>query len=220
MVSDIPVIAIDGPSASGKGTVAQKVAERLAFHCLDSGALYRLVALAGIRRQIPWSDETVLGSLALELPARFVGGEIYLDNQIVTDEIRTEACSVGASMVGAIPRVREGLLARQKAFRQMPGLVAEGRDMGSVVFPDAGLKIFLTASAEIRAERRLKQLKQKGIAAKLAVLLQDLRERDERDSSRSLAPLKPTQDAHLLDTTELSVDQAVDKILLWYQGSR
>lgn len=115
MVSDIPVIAIDGPSASGKGTVAQKVAERLAFHCLDSGALYRLVALAGIHRQIPWSDETVLGSLALELPARFVGGEIYLDNQIVTDEIRTEACSVGASMVGAIPRVREGLLARQKA---------------------------------------------------------------------------------------------------------
>jgi len=220
MVSDIPVIAIDGPSASGKGTVAQKVAERLAFHCLDSGALYRLVALAGIRKQIPWSDETVLGSLALELPARFVGGEIYLDNQLVTDDIRTETCSVGASMVGAIPRVREGLLARQKAFRQMPGLVAEGRDMGSVVFPDAGLKIFLTASAEIRAERRLKQLKQKGIAAKLAVLLQDLRERDERDSSRSLAPLKPTQDAHLLDTTELSVDQAVDKILLWYQGSR
>lgn len=220
MTADIPVIAIDGPSASGKGTVAQKLAERLGFHCLDSGALYRLVALAALRGGIDWGDEAALGRLALSLPVRFEGGEIYIDNQIVTEEIRTEACSSGASIVAAIGAVRDGLLARQKAFRQWPGLVAEGRDMGSVVFPDAKLKIYLTASAEIRAERRLKQLKQKGIAARLPSLLQDLRERDLRDSSRSVAPLKPTQDSHQLDTTDLSVDQAIDKILLWYQGSR
>lgn len=218
--ADIPVIAIDGPSASGKGTVAQKVAERLGFHCLDSGSLYRLVALAALQQGTPWSDETVLGELARFLPVSFRNSEILLMDKIVTDDIRSESCSAGASIVAALPAVRNGLLERQKAFRQAPGLVAEGRDMASVVFPDSALKIFLTASAEARAERRLKQLKQKGITARLPVLLQDLRERDERDSSRSVAPLKPTQDAHWLDTTDLSVDQAVEKILLWYQGSR
>lgn len=220
MSTESPVIAIDGPSASGKGTVAQKVAERLGYHCLDSGALYRLVALAAARRKLPWTGEADLGELAKNLPVRFQGGQIILDNEIVTDDIRSEACSAGASIVAAIGTVREGLLARQKAFRQAPGLVAEGRDMGSVVFPDAELKVFLTASAEVRAERRVKQLKQKGITAKLMDLLQDLRERDARDSSRSVAPLKPTQDSHWLDTTALGVDQAVDQILLWYQESR
>ena len=220
MPSAIPVIAIDGPSASGKGTVAQKVAASLGFHCLDSGALYRLVALAAMRSKLPWSDEMALGELARSLPARFKDGDIFLNNKIVTEDIRSEACSAGASIVAAMATVREGLLARQKAFRQAPGLVAEGRDMGSVVFPDAVLKVYLTASAEIRAERRLKQLKQKGITARLAVLLRDLRERDARDSSRSVAPLKPTQEARWLDTTALDIDPAVNQILLWYQESR
>ena len=220
MTSSVPVIAIDGPSASGKGTVAQRLAEHLGFHCLDSGALYRLVALSALRKGIPWSDQHSLGELARSLPVRFERGQIFLEKELVTDEIRSERCSEGASIVAAIGAVREGLTERQKAFRQAPGLVAEGRDMGSVIFPDAVLKIFLTASAEIRAERRLKQLKQKGITARLPVLLQDLRERDARDSSRSVAPLKPTLDAHRLDTTELSVLQAVEQILLWYQGNR
>jgi len=220
MPSAIPVIAIDGPSASGKGTVAQKVAASLGFHCLDSGALYRLVALAAMRSKLPWSDEMALGELARSLPARFKDGDIFLNNKIVTEDIRSEACSAGASIVAAMGTVREGLLARQKGFRQAPGLVAEGRDMGSVVFPDAVLKVYLTASAEIRAERRLKQLKQKGITARLAVLLRDLCERDARDSSRSVAPLKPTQEARWLDTTALDIDPAVNQILLWYQESR
>ena len=220
MPSAIPVIAIDGPSASGKGTVAQKVAASLGFHCLDSGALYRLVALAAMRSKLPWSDETALGELARSLPVRFKDGDIFLNNNSVTEDIRSEACSAGASIVAAMGTVREGLLARQKGFRQAPGLVAEGRDMGSVVFPDAVLKVYLTASPEIRAERRLKQLKQKGITARLAVLLRDLRERDARDSSRSVAPLKPTQEARWLDTTALDIDPAVNQILLWYQESR
>jgi cytidylate kinase len=220
MPAEFPVIAIDGPSASGKGTVAQRVAARLHFHCLDSGALYRLVALAAIRSKLPWSDETSLGELARSLPARFQDGEIFLMDKLVTEDIRSEDCSAGASVVAALAAVRKGLLARQMAFRQAPGLVAEGRDMGSVVFPDAVLKVYLTASVEVRAERRLKQLKQKGITAKLPVLLQDLRERDARDSSRSVAPLKATQEARWLDTTALDVDQAVNQILLWYQESR
>ncbi|MFM9969025.1 MAG: (d)CMP kinase [Burkholderiales bacterium] len=220
MNSSIPVIAIDGPSASGKGTVAQRVANRLGFHCLDSGALYRLVALSALRKNLAWTDEISLAKVAKNLPVRFEDGVIFLENEVVTDDIRDERCSEGASIVAAVSAVRDGLVLRQKAFRQAPGLVAEGRDMGSVIFPDAKLKVFLTASAEIRAERRLKQLKQKGITAKLPVLLQDLRERDSRDSSRSVAPLKSTLDAHKLDTTELNIDQAVDQIMLWYQGNR
>ncbi len=220
MSVDIPVIAIDGPSASGKGSVAQALADRLGFHCLDSGSLYRLVALAANRAGLSWEDDESLALLAQGLPASFKNGLIFLSNKDVTEEIRSEFYSTGASRVAILAGVRAALLARQRAYRQVPGLVAEGRDMGSVVFPDAMLKIFLTASAEIRAERRLKQLKQKGIAAKLRVLLQDLRDRDARDASRSVAPLRPTDDAHWLDTTNLSLDQAVDQILLWYQGGR
>jgi cytidylate kinase len=216
--SSVPVIAIDGPSASGKGTVAQKVATRLGFHCLDSGSLYRLVALSSLRGGIAWDDEARLGDLARRLPVRFEEGKIFLLNDEVTDDIRSEQCSEGASKVAVLNAVRDGLFARQRAFRQPPGLVAEGRDMGSVVFPDADLKVFLTASAEIRAERRHKQLKQKGITANLATLLEELRERDRRDESRSVAPLKPVPDAHFLDTTQLDADQAVEKILGWYQG--
>ena len=218
-MSAIPVIAIDGPSASGKGTVAQLVAERLGFHYLDSGSLYRLVALAALRSGASWDDEARLGSLAAALDARFEGGAIWLAGTVATEAIRDEACSDGASRVAAWPRVRAALLERQRGFRRRPGLVAEGRDMGSVVFPDSGLKVFLTASAEARAERRYKQLKQKGIAATLSVLLQDLRGRDARDAARSVAPLKQCPDARLLDTTAMSAADAAEQVLAWYRGA-
>jgi len=218
-MSAIPVIAIDGPSASGKGTVAQLVAERLGFHYLDSGSLYRLVALAALRSGASWDDEARLGSLAAALDARFEGGAIWLAGTVATEAIRDEACSDGASRVAAWPQVRAALLERQRGFRRPPGLVAEGRDMGSVVFPDSGLKVFLTASAEARAERRYKQLKQKGIAATLSVLLQDLRGRDARDATRSVAPLKQCPDARLLDTTAMSAADAAEQVLAWYRGA-
>jgi cytidylate kinase len=216
----VPVIAIDGPSASGKGTVAKAVARALDFHFLDSGALYRLVALAALNAGVPWSDESGLAGLALGLQASFRDEDIVLNDQIVTEGIRSEVCGEGASMVGAIGGVRAALLERQRAFRQPPGLVADGRDMGTVVFPAADLKIYLTASVEVRAERRYKQLKQKGIAATLPVLLKDLRERDERDMSRSTAPLKPSPEAHILDTTALTAEAATDQVLAWYRGLR
>ncbi|MBM3346457.1 MAG: (d)CMP kinase [Betaproteobacteria bacterium] len=216
----IPVIAIDGPSASGKGTVAKAVARALGFHLLDSGALYRLVALAALNAELPWNDEPGLARLALGLQAGFRGDDIMLENQIVTENIRSEACSEGASIVGAVGGVRRALLRRQRAFRQIPGLVADGRDMGTVVFPDADLKIYLTASVEVRAERRYKQLKQKGIAATLTALLKDLRERDERDMLRSAAPLKPSPEAHILDTTALTAEAAADRVLAVYRGLR
>ena len=218
-MSAIPVIAIDGPSASGKGTVAQLVAERLGFHYLDSGSLYRLVALAALRSGASWDDEARLGSLAAALDARFEGGAIWRAGTVATEAIRDEACSDGASRVAAWPQVRAALLERQRGFRRRPGLVAEGRDMGSVVFPDSGLKVFLTASAEARAERRYKQLKQKGIAATLSILLQDLRERDARDAARSVAPLKQCPDARLLDTTAMSAADAAEQVLAWYRGA-
>jgi 3-phosphoshikimate 1-carboxyvinyltransferase len=218
-VSAVPVIAIDGPSASGKGTVAQRVAKALGFHHLDSGALYRLVALAATREGVDAKDEAAVAALAVQLPARFEGEEVFYKNQPVTDAIRTEECSAAASFVAALPTVRQGLLERQRAFRRPPGLVAEGRDMGSVVFPDAGLKIFLTASVEARAERRHKQLKEKGIAATLPGLLQDLRDRDARDALRSVAPLKQSPGARLLDTTALSAEQAAALIVGWYRGA-
>ena len=217
--ADVPVIAIDGPSASGKGTVAELVARALGFHYLDSGALYRLVALVAIRDGVPWSAEATLATLASGLDARFEGGEIIISNQIVTEAIRTEACGEGASRVGAVPAVRIALLRRQRHYRQKPGLVAEGRDMGSVVFPGATLKVFLTADVRIRAERRHKQLIQKGIAANINALLEDLRDRDERDSSRSVAPLKRSPDAQLLDTSALTADQAARCVLDWYRGT-
>ena len=218
-VSAAPVIAIDGPSASGKGTVAQQVAAALGFHHLDSGALYRLVALAAARGGVDAKDEAGVAALAARLPARFDGGEVFLGDGRVTDDIRTEECSLAASFVAALPAVRQALMKRQRAYRKPPGLVAEGRDMGSVVFPDAELKVFLTASLGARADRRLKQLKEKGIAATLAALLQDLRERDSRDATRSVAPLKQCPGARLLDTTSMSAEQAAARIVGWYRGT-
>jgi len=220
-VSAVPVIAIDGPSASGKGTVAQRVAATLGFHHLDSGALYRLVALAGAREGIDSGDEAKLAAIAARLPVRFEGEEIFLEAERVTDAIRTEENSFAASRVAALPAVRRALLDRQRSFRRPQGLVAEGRDMGSIVFPDAGLKVFLTATLEARAERRYKQLKEKGIAATLAALLQDLRERDARDATRSVAPLKQSPGARQLDTTSMSAGQAAAQIVDWYrEGNR
>ena len=215
-MNDIPVIAIDGPSASGKGTVAQRVAEKLGFHYLDSGALYRLVALAAMRAEVDLTDETALADIARDLAVVFAGAKIQLQGEDVTDAIRAEACSNGASRIAAYPQVRTALLQRQRAFRQFPGLVADGRDMGSVVFPDAALKIFLTASAETRAQRRYKQLMEKGIDANISTLLQDIRERDARDSNRSVAPLQQGADASLLDTTSLNITQAVAEVLRQY----
>jgi cytidylate kinase len=215
----VPVIAIDGPSASGKGTVAELVAKDLGFHYLDSGSLYRLVALAALRRATALEDEAALAGVAEGLDVRFRGGDVWLAGEQATDAIRTESCSRAASRVAAMPGVRRALLDRQRAFRQPPGLVAEGRDMGSVVFPDASLKVFLTATPESRAERRYKQLMDKGITATLSGLLQDLRERDARDASRSVAPLKQGPDARLLDTTDMSAAQAAARIAGWYRGT-
>ena len=213
MAATVPVIAIDGPSASGKGTVAALVAAQLGFHYLDSGALYRLTALAAQHAGVDWDNETALANLALDLDAKFVDGEIYLRNQLVSDALRTEACAKNASRVAVLPAVRAALLARQHAFRQAPGLVADGRDMGSVVFADAVLKIFLTATVEARAERRYKQLMEKGFSANLADLLAELRERDARDTGRAIAPLKQEMDAILLDTTQMEIGDAVDFVL-------
>jgi cytidylate kinase len=219
VAADPPVIAIDGPSASGKGTVALCVARELGFHTLDSGSLYRLVALAAMREKVDLADGERLARLAGRLAVRFEGIEIKLGAERVTETIRTEECSLAASRVAAQPAVRQALLERQHGFRRPPGLVAEGRDMGSVVFPDAVLKVFLTASPEARAERRHKQLKEKGIAATLFGLLQDLRERDARDATRSVAPLKQSPGARLLDTTSLSAAQAAALIVGWYRGA-
>lgn len=212
-----PVIAIDGPSASGKGTVAALVAQQLGFHYLDSGSLYRLTALAAARAGVALDDEDRVAAIAAKLPAEFSEGRILLSGQDVGNAIRGEECSRGASMVATLPAVRAALLERQRAYRQAPGLVAEGRDMGSVVFPDAVLKVFLTASAQARAERRYKQLIEKGMSANIVSLLQDLQERDARDAARSVAPLKKCADALLLDTTDLSVEQAVAAVLEWQE---
>ena len=217
--SDPPVIAIDGPSASGKGTVAKLVAQRLGFHYLDSGALYRLVALAGQRAQIDLADEPALASVAATLDARFEGDDIYLNHELVTDAIRAEWVSGAASRVAALGAVRSALLQRQRGFRAPPGLVADGRDMGSVVFPDAVVKIFLTADPEERARRRYKQLIGKGMGANIATLLQDIRARDERDSERAVAPLQRSSDASLLDTTGLTINEAVDQVLARYAAA-
>ncbi len=210
-----PVIAIDGPSASGKGTVAARVAEALGFAYLDSGALYRLTALAAKQAGIDWSDEAGVATLAAVLDVEFSGSDIRLNGSLVGDAIRTEEMSAGASKVAALPAVREALLFRQRAFNTLPGLVGDGRDMGSVIFPQAPLKVFLTASAEARAERRYKQLIEKGFSANLPDLLADLQQRDARDSQRSVAPLRQEADAKLLDTTHLTIEQAVKQVLDW-----
>ena len=210
-----PVIAIDGPSASGKGTVAARVAGVLGFAYLDSGALYRVTALAAKQAGVDWADEVGVAELAARLDVEFVGGDIRLNGVLVGDAIRTEEMSAGASKVAALPAVREALLFRQRAFNTAPGLVGDGRDMGSVIFPKATLKVFLTASAEARAERRYKQLIEKGFSANLADLLADLQERDARDAQRSVAPLRQEADAKLLDTTHLTIEQAVNQVLAW-----
>jgi len=213
----VPVIAIDGPSASGKGTIAEAVAKKLGFHYLDSGSLYRLVALAAVKEATRLDDEAALARRALHLHVTFEGGEIFLFGQRVTDAIRTEECGKLASRVAALPAVRAALLERQRAFCAPPGLVTDGRDMGTVVFPHAILKVFLTASAEARAERRHKQLKEKGIGASIRTLLQELRERDERDSARSVAPLQQAIDARELDSTGLGIDEVVRQVLEWHR---
>ncbi|MGA9990788.1 MAG: (d)CMP kinase [Thiobacillaceae bacterium] len=214
-----PVITIDGPSASGKGTVAERVASRLNFHYLDSGALYRLTALAAMKACVELNDETALAGLAGKLPARFEAGRIWLNDEHVTETIRSESVGEGASRVAVLPRVREALLDRQRAYRKAPGLVADGRDMGSVVFPDAQAKVFLTASAEVRAQRRYKQLIEKGFSANLAALVQEMRARDERDAVRPVAPLRPAPGALLLDSTGMSIDDAVDAVLEHYRNT-
>jgi cytidylate kinase len=212
-----PVIAIDGPSASGKGTVAARVAAALGFNYLDSGALYRLVTLSALRRGTDLQDEDELARVAQTMGIDFRNGGVQLDGRDVTEELRTEEVSAATSKVASRPRVRQALLARQRGFRRPPGLVADGRDMGSVVFPEAALKVFLTAAVGTRAERRYKQLMEKGMYAKMSDVVEDLRRRDERDSTRPVAPLKHYPDAFFLDTTGLSVDQAVQKILDWWR---
>ncbi len=205
-----PVIAIDGPSGSGKGTISRLLARELGYHFLDSGALYRLLAYAAGRHDIALADEAALVRLSGDLDIRFPtdGSEddVLLDGEQVGRDIRTEAAGAGASRVAALPGVRKALLQRQRSFRQPPGLVADGRDMGTVVFPDADLKIYLTASAEERARRRCKQLKEKGKKADYESTLADIQARDERDSNRAVAPLKPAEDAIVVDTSALDID--------------
>ena len=216
--TDIPVIAIDGPSASGKGTVSRLLAQQLGWHLLDSGALYRLVAYAAQKHDVHMDDVSALADLADNLDVSFVADEEHddtrtlLEGEDVSIIIRTEVVGKAASLVAAVSEVRDALLARQRAFWQSPGLVADGRDMGTVVFPEAQLKIFLSASAEERAKRRYNQLKEKGIGANLSDLFDEIAERDRRDSERATAPLKPAPDAIQLDTTHMSIDQVVAKI--------
>jgi cytidylate kinase len=216
-MSAAPVIAIDGPSASGKGTVAKRVAGALGYHYLESGALYRLVALASLRGNVPPEDHAAVTALGSRLEVVFQGKRIFLSGQDVTDSLYAEDCARRASEVAPIPQLRAALLERQRAFRRPPGLVADGRDMGSVVFPDAVLKVFLTASSEVRARRRHKQLIDKGIHASLAPLSRDLAERDARDAARSVAPLVAAPDAVQLDSSDLAVDEVVALILGWYR---
>ena len=213
----VPVIAIDGPSASGKGTIARLVSQALGFHYLESGALYRLVALASLDRDVDALDEPKLAGIAATLPAEFLGEQVFLSSRNVTDAIRDETVGTRASEIAPLPQVRAALLARQRAFRQAPGLVAEGRDMGSVVFPEARLKVFLTASLEERSRRRHKQLMDKGIHATLRTLFRDLAERDRRDAVRSVAPLLAAPDAVHIDATNLSVEDVVAEVLDRYR---
>jgi len=213
---DIPVITVDGPGGSGKGTIAMRLAEQLGWHFLDSGALYRLVAVAAMDRNVSVDDEEALGKVARSLDVNFgiseEGMVVLLDGNYITGRLRSESVSIFASRIAAFPVVRSALVVRQRAFRKLPGLVADGRDMGTVIFPDAKLKIFLTASAEARAERRYKQLKEKGESVNLTRLFQDIKLRDERDSTRAVSPLRPAEDAHVIDSTELSINEVLQEI--------
>ena len=212
------VVAIDGPGGAGKGTIARAVAERLGFHLLDSGAIYRLLALASLKQAIAADDQAALVALAVNLDIAFptqgaLAGEVLLDGEVVSAAIRTEACGQRASELAAHNQVRQALLERQRGFRQPPGLVADGRDMGTVVFADAPVKIFLTASVEERARRRHKQLMQQGVSASLHDLLQDMQARDKRDTQRAVAPLKPAEEAVTIDTTTMAIDTVIEKVM-------
>ncbi len=215
-MSDIPVLTIDGPSGSGKGTLAQRMAEKLGWHYLDSGAIYRVLAQAAIKHQIDLTDEAALASIAGQLDVQFVlkDGQlqVVLEGEDVSLLIRSEQAGNAASKVAAFPAVRSALLQRQRDFCQPPGLVTDGRDMGTVVFPDAPYKVFLTASAKVRAERRYKQLKEKGIDSNLSDLVAEISERDERDTQREVAPLRPADDAVILDSTQLGIEAVLEKV--------
>lgn len=220
MIGKVPVITIDGASGTGKGVVTHLVAKKLGWNLLDSGALYRVLALAAQKHGVAFDNEPPLKVLAEHLDVQFIATEsgeppiILLEGQDVTDTIRTEKMGNAASKVGALPSVRTALLSRQRAFRELPGLVTDGRDMGTVVFPDAGLKIFLTASPEERASRRHNQLKEKGINVNLGDLIEELRERDKRDQERTVAPLRPAEDAIIIDTDHLTIEQVVGCIMV------
>ncbi|MBI3532250.1 MAG: bifunctional 3-phosphoshikimate 1-carboxyvinyltransferase/cytidylate kinase [Burkholderiales bacterium] len=222
MPGTVPVLCVDGPTASGKGTLAARLAQALGYHYLDSGALYRVTALAALRAGLTLepANEAAIAALAERLPVRFVGEQVLLAGEDVSDAIRSEQGGMNASKVSTLPAVRTALVALQHSFRQMPGLVADGRDMGTVIFPEAPLKVFLTASAEKRAERRYKQLISKGISAILLDLRADLEARDARDTSRAVAPLKPAPDARLLDNSDLSIEKSLDLVLDWWQSKQ
>ena len=219
MADAVPVLAIDGPSGSGKGTVSRAIARRLGWHLLDSGVLYRLIALAAQQRKVALDDSEGLAQIAATMDVKFApiddDEQVFLDGKEVSAELRTEACGDAASRIAPQEIVRQALINRQRAFAQAPGLVADGRDMGTVVFPQASLKVFLTASASERAVRRYKQLKDKGIDVSLAALSRDVDERDRRDAERDVAPLRPAEDARVLDSTGLSPEEVVARILGW-----
>ena len=218
-MTEVPVIAIDGPGGAGKGTVARAVAQRLGWHLLDSGSLYRITAFAALQVGVDLDDSAALCGIARDLDVRFADGEdgvrVVLAGEDVSDAIRSEEAGAAASVVASDPAVREALIDRQRAFARPPGLVADGRDMGSVVFCDAKLKIFLTASVAERARRRYKQLKDKGMNVSLPALSRDMEERDRRDSERAVAPLRATEDARVLDTTELDAQQVIEQVVSW-----